>query len=175
MKLRAITYPLSLSNSLFNTPNPFPAFSSNRSRVDHAHSISTSKVAIPLRGINLEGYILIRKIGLGIHKAKRTHHIMYFPRILLQFLAVTGLCQAAQPRESSTVCTVPAAGSSSIDDAPAILEAFRKCGHGGKIILTNTTYHINSVMNTTGLRDCEVDLQGTLLVSLDTNHCKSRI
>lgn len=94
---------------------------------------------------------------------------MYFPRILLQFLAVTGLCQAAQPRESSTVCTVPAAGSTSIDDAPAILEAFRKCGHGGKIILTNTTYHINSVMNTTGLRDCEVDLRGTLLVSLDTN------
>ncbi|KAJ5540427.1 hypothetical protein N7494_005503 [Penicillium frequentans] len=95
---------------------------------------------------------------------------MYFPRVLLQFLAVAGLSQAAQPRESSTVCTVPAAGSTSIDDAPAILEAFRKCGHGGKIIFTNTTYHINSVMNTTGLQDCEVDLQGTLLWSTNITY-----
>lgn len=99
---------------------------------------------------------------------------MYFLRVLLQILAVTGTSQAAQAKASSTVCTVPAAGSESIDDAPAILEAFRKCGHGGKIIFTNTTYHVNSVMNTTGLQDCEVDLQGTLLVSLDTNHSQSR-
>lgn len=95
-KLRAITFSLSLSNSLFNTPNPFPAFSSHGSHVDHTHNISTSKVAIPLRCIKLEGYIFIRKARLGVHLGERTHHIMYFPRILLQFLAVTGLCQAAQ-------------------------------------------------------------------------------
>ncbi|KAJ5741008.1 pectin lyase-like protein [Penicillium malachiteum] len=35
----------------------------------------------------------------------------------------------------------------------------------GKIIFENTTYHVNSVMKTTGLQDCEVDLHGTLLWS----------
>lgn len=69
-----------------------------------------------------------------------------------------------EERNPSKVCIVPAAGNSSIDDAPAVLKAFDQCGHGGKILFQNTTYHINSVMNTTGLKDCEVDLRGTLLV-----------
>ncbi|KAJ5642881.1 uncharacterized protein N7484_005388 [Penicillium longicatenatum] len=96
---------------------------------------------------------------------------MYLPRVLLQFLAATGISLAAAlPRESPKVCTVPAAGSTSIDDTPAILDAFSKCGRGGKIIFTNTTYHIQSVMNTTGLQDCEVDLQGTLLWSTNISY-----
>lgn len=61
-------------------------------------------------------------------------------------------------------CTVKAAGSNTTDDTPAILDAFDKCGHNGKVVFENTTYHINSVMNTSSLRDCEVDIQGTLLV-----------
>lgn len=67
-------------------------------------------------------------------------------------------------RNPSKVCVVPAGGNSSIDDTPAVLKAFSQCGHGGKILFQNTTYHINSVMNTTGLKDCEIDLRGTLLV-----------
>lgn len=67
-------------------------------------------------------------------------------------------------RTPSTVCVVPAAGNSSIDDTPAVLKAFDECGHGGKILFENTTYHINSVMNTTGLENVEIDLRGTLLV-----------
>lgn len=65
---------------------------------------------------------------------------------------------------SRRTCIVPAAGNSSIDDTPAILKAFNDCGHGGKILFENTTYHINRVMNTTGLEDVEIDLRGTLLV-----------
>ncbi|KAH8810842.1 glycoside hydrolase family 28 protein [Xylogone sp. PMI_703] len=49
------------------------------------------------------------------------------------------------------------------DDAPEILEAFKRCGHGGNIVFLNQTYNVNSVMNTTGLKDCEIDLHGTLL------------
>lgn len=86
---------------------------------------------------------------------------MYLPLAII-FLAITGISQAKTP--APKVCTVPAAGSASIDDTPAILSAFDSCGLGGKIVFTNTTYHVNSVMNTTGLQDCEVDLQGTLLV-----------
>lgn len=61
-------------------------------------------------------------------------------------------------------CTVKAAGSNTTDDTPSILDAFDRCGHGGKVVFENTTYYINSVMNTSSLRDCEIDIQGTLLV-----------
>jgi hypothetical protein len=63
-------------------------------------------------------------------------------------------------------CTVKATGSNATDDTPSILDAFEKCGHGGKVVFENTTYHINSVMNTSSLQDCEIDIQGTLLVVL---------
>lgn len=60
------------------------------------------------------------------------------------------------------VCAVvpPADGS---DAAPAIVEAFERCGHNGKVVFENTTYNVDSVMNITGLSNVEVDLKGTLL------------
>jgi hypothetical protein len=66
-------------------------------------------------------------------------------------------------------CVVPAAGNASVDDAPAILSAFNRCGRGGHIIFTNTTYNINSTMNTTGLSDVQIDIYGTLLVGLTSD------
>jgi hypothetical protein len=59
------------------------------------------------------------------------------------------------------VCTVSASQSGQ-DDAPAILKAFRDCGHGGNIVLPDKLYHINSIMNTTGLKDVTVELRGRL-------------
>lgn len=56
------------------------------------------------------------------------------------------------------------------DDAIAIRQAFTDCGQGGKITFLPQTYHINSVMNTTGLNNVEIDLQGTLLWSTDTKY-----
>jgi len=52
------------------------------------------------------------------------------------------------------------------DDAPAVIKAFQECGQNGRIVFLNETYHINSIMNTTGLDNCEIDLRGTMLVSL---------
>ena len=63
-------------------------------------------------------------------------------------------------------CTVEASGTNATDDAPAIISAFQECGQGGKVVFENTTYYVNSIMNTTGLNDVEVDLKGTLLVNL---------
>lgn len=74
------------------------------------------------------------------------------------------LQQAERDQLQKPLCTVEAGGSSSIDDAPAILNAFEECGRGGTIKFENTTYHVNSVMSTTGLEDCDIDLQGTLKV-----------
>lgn len=84
----------------------------------------------------------------------------------LPLLAIaTGSSLGFVPRENHRkTCTVHPAGSESVDDATAVLEAFHECGHGGRVVFSNATYHINSVMNTTGLKDCQVDLYGTLLV-----------
>lgn len=63
-------------------------------------------------------------------------------------------------------------GLNSTDSAPAIIQAFEECGHNdagsrGTVVFTNQTYTVKSVMNTTGLSNVNVDLQGTLL--WDTN------
>jgi galacturan 1,4-alpha-galacturonidase len=98
---------------------------------------------------------------------------MLLNTLSLSFLvvaAVKAAVQSASPfgneRNGShkKSCIVRAGGSESIDDAPAIIDAFNTCGHDGRVVFSNTTYHINSVMNTTGLNNCEIDLHGTLLV-----------
>ncbi|RFU33833.1 hypothetical protein B7463_g2512, partial [Scytalidium lignicola] len=83
---------------------------------------------------------------------------MFINQILLLLLSLAVIGEG-----NSQTCVVPAGGSESIDDAPAILQAFDECGHGGKVMFQNTTYHVNSVMNTSALQDCEIDIQGTLL------------
>lgn len=68
-------------------------------------------------------------------------------------------------------CTVQP-GPNGTDSAPAIIRALEECGHNdaasrGKVVFLNETYHVKSVMNTTGLSHVDVDLRGTLL--WDTN------
>ncbi|CAK4032292.1 glycoside hydrolase family 28 [Lecanosticta acicola] len=70
------------------------------------------------------------------------------------------------PRRSKK-CVVPAGGDPKGDDAPAILAAFKECREDGHIVLSNTTYYISTIMNTTGLRDVDLELRGTML--WDTN------
>lgn len=85
-------------------------------------------------------------------------------------LLVSGLTSAVPTLEqayrgpSTKTCVVKAGGAVDVDDTPAIIEAFNNCGRDGKVSFLNTTYHVNSVMNITGLKNCEIDLQGTLLV-----------
>lgn len=71
------------------------------------------------------------------------------------------------------------------DSAPAIIQAFADCGHNedgainssttnsgnrGKVVFTNETYTVRSVMNTTGLRDVDVELHGTLVWDTDIQY-----
>lgn len=72
--------------------------------------------------------------------------------------------RGAAPRASGKTCVVKAGGVNTTDDAPAIRQAFEECGQGGTVAFGNTTYYVNTVMNITGLKDCEIDLKGTLLV-----------
>ncbi|KAJ5263572.1 hypothetical protein N7478_011177 [Penicillium angulare] len=57
-----------------------------------------------------------------------------------------------------------------IDDAPSIHKAFVDCGQNGRVVFSNHTFNINSVMNTTNLNNCEVSLQGELLFSDDISY-----
>ncbi|CAK7235344.1 hypothetical protein SBRCBS47491_009261 [Sporothrix bragantina] len=57
--------------------------------------------------------------------------------------------------------------ASSPDDTPQILDAFKQCGHDGHIVFTEGTYNIRQVMNTTDLRNCDIDILGTFVWSGD--------
>jgi hypothetical protein len=70
------------------------------------------------------------------------------------------------PNRSKT-CVVPAGNDPDGDDAPAILGAFADCKTDGHIVFENTTYYVGTVMNTTGLTDVDIEVQGTLLWSDD--------
>jgi hypothetical protein len=86
---------------------------------------------------------------------------------LYVLLLIGDLCFALANSEthksSKPVCVVQPSLTRG-DVAPAIVAAFRKCGQNGKVVFTNYTYHINSVMKTTGLSSCHIGLHGTLLV-----------
>ena len=79
-----------------------------------------------------------------------------------------GFVAAVTGRRQQT-CVVEASGTNKTDDAPAIREAFERCGHGGKVVFKPTTYYVNSVLDISGLKDVDVDLQGKLLVSYRMN------
>ncbi len=72
------------------------------------------------------------------------------------------------PESVQTGCSLspnPSGG----DDSSAILEAFDRCSQDSIIVFENGTYHIEQVMNTTGLRNVKIDMHGTLLVSAFPN------
>lgn len=73
------------------------------------------------------------------------------------------------PKRSKT-CVVKAGGKPDGDDAPAILAAFEECKTDGHVVFSNTTYYVRSVLNTTGLRHVDVEVNGTLLWSDDIEY-----
>jgi hypothetical protein len=90
---------------------------------------------------------------------------MYLANILPWVLLPLAAIADVTGQSHRHTCIVKAGGSESVDDTPAILKAFHECGQNGRIVFQNTTYHVNSVMNTSGLRNCDIDLYGTLLVT----------
>jgi galacturan 1,4-alpha-galacturonidase len=84
----------------------------------------------------------------------------------MRFYLLAPLLLCLQVTCRQWTCTVESGNSSLVDDAPAIVAAFAECNlHKGKVILTNTTYYINSVMNITGLKSVDLDILGTMIVS----------
>ncbi|PMD45405.1 glycoside hydrolase family 28 protein [Hyaloscypha variabilis F] len=73
------------------------------------------------------------------------------------------------PAPKNKVCTVKPNLNGS-DDTPAILQAFDSCSKNGHIVFINETYHVDTVMNTTGLENVDIDLYGTLLWSTNITY-----
>ncbi|THU85497.1 polygalacturonase [Dendrothele bispora CBS 962.96] len=82
--------------------------------------------------------------------------------ILLLLSACAKLVIGGTVERQGSSCVVHASEDGS-DDAPAILEAFDACGSDGQILLQDPLYHIESVMDTTGLNNVIVDITGTML------------
>lgn len=101
-----------------------------------------------------------------MREPKMHHHALAASSLTLLFLLIfqTITVQAGSVTKRNSTCSI-GAGVNGEDDAPAILEAFELCKEDSTIFFEDATYHIESVMNTTGLRNVVVDLSGTLLVS----------
>ncbi|CAI7626411.1 unnamed protein product [Penicillium pancosmium] len=75
-----------------------------------------------------------------------------------------GFVEANYHRKS---CVVKGGQSKDIDDGPAILHAFKKCGQHGRVLFEPQTYYVNSVMNVSWLKDVDIEIHGTLEWSTD--------
>ncbi|KAL2854591.1 pectin lyase fold/virulence factor [Aspergillus pseudodeflectus] len=91
---------------------------------------------------------------------------MHLSKLLTFLAAATSVSAGTLPRSRKT-CVVPASGTNTTDDAPAIIRAFKRCGRRGKVVFKPTTYHVNSVMDIRWLEDVEIDFRGNLLWSTD--------
>jgi len=104
--------------------------------------------------------------------------LLIYVLLLLRILSVTGSTlglHGHDPTPKDKTCTVKPNLNGS-DDTPTILQAFDSCGRNGRIVFINETYNVNTVMNTTGLENVDIDLYGTLLVTLhipDLSLCAS--
>lgn len=96
-----------------------------------------------------------------------------FKQLLLSALSTQAALAGTLPQSYGTVCVVEPAPRG-CDSAPTITEAFQRCGvdnapdRRGRVVFRNAVYDIQSVLNTTGLRHVDVEMDGTTLL-WDTN------
>lgn len=85
---------------------------------------------------------------------------------LLLFLSTVFLISQAFVVNEGTTCTLYPESMTHfgkpVDDTPSILQAFELCGTNGTVIFTNHTFHVDQVMNTTDLLNCNVELWGEM-------------
>lgn len=70
----------------------------------------------------------------------------------------------------ASTCTPAAGGSTSVDDVPAIESAIAACPSGTIVIPAGKTYHVNSELTFAGCSGCTFQVEGTLLVSDNTDY-----
>ncbi|KAF2669977.1 glycoside hydrolase family 28 protein [Microthyrium microscopicum] len=88
--------------------------------------------------------------------------------LLLVVQAVLAITLFVDVTTAGKTCEVASKGNSG-DDTDAILSAFKSCGQNGRIVFGNQVYYVKRVMNTTGLRNVQIELRGKILARI--NHC----
>lgn len=88
------------------------------------------------------------------------HNNCWQPSIIQEGPPYAGF-ESRPPRPKK--CVVQASRDPAIDDAPAIRVAFDTCHEDSHIVFENTTYYVHTVLNTTGLRNVDVEVLGTLV------------
>lgn len=72
------------------------------------------------------------------------------------------------PKKRNKECVVPVSGG---DDSAAILEAFHECNNGGRVVFSkDQTYTIGTAMDWTFLKSIDIDVQGTIKFTPDTDY-----
>ncbi|KAH8673496.1 exopolygalacturonase [Xylariales sp. PMI_506] len=75
------------------------------------------------------------------------------------------------PRQRCKTCFVETHGDGVTDDSDYILEAFNKCNNGGHVVFRkNETYLIGTAMDWTFLQSIDIDIQGEILFTNDTDY-----
>ncbi|KAK3341909.1 exopolygalacturonase [Lasiosphaeria hispida] len=75
------------------------------------------------------------------------------------------------PRSTSRVCVVNTHGDGVTDDAYSVLFALHECNDGGHVLfLRGETYTIGSAMDLTFLKHIDIDIQGRIQFSNDTEY-----
>lgn len=99
----------------------------------------------------------------------------FFTSVLFALSVSSVTCNDSKPQgpnpgvKDKKTCTIKPSLDGS-DDTPAILKAFDSCGKNGRVVFINETYHVDTVMNTTGLENVDIDLYGTLLWSANITY-----
>ena len=76
-----------------------------------------------------------------------------------------------RPPKRSRVCHVETHGDGVTDDSAFVLAAFYQCNRGGHVVFrANTTYIIGTAMDWTFLSHIDIDIQGTLKFTDDTDY-----
>ncbi|KAE8366585.1 pectin lyase fold/virulence factor [Aspergillus caelatus] len=60
-----------------------------------------------------------------------------------------------------------------VDDSPSIQQAFDMCGTNGTVIFSENVFHVNTVLNTTNLLNCDVHLRGELRFSANVPYWRT--
>ncbi|UZJ57594.1 hypothetical protein CBS101457_006914 [Exobasidium rhododendri] len=81
----------------------------------------------------------------------------FLPLLLLSILVTSSLATVVR---RGSACQVYA---SEVDDSASISQAFHECGRSGTITFVDSIYHVDKVLNTTGLHDCTVNFGNAVL------------
>ncbi|RAL67879.1 hypothetical protein DID88_008604 [Monilinia fructigena] len=78
--------------------------------------------------------------------------------------------RSPSPAARTKTCVVKSAGNGK-DDSPAILTALKACNNGGHVVFSKgVTYSVGTAMDWTFLKHIDIDIQGEILFSDDTDY-----